>query len=320
MELATTGSVSHPGIYDMPASDYHADPCPQPSLSRSLIKPLLDLSPRHGWVIHPRLGGATDFDDESNDEIADFGTAAHSSFLQNKSTIVRLDFPTWQTNASKAARKQAYADGLIPLLDNAYTRAMRLIDQLEDFRARTGAFTQGRPEQTVVWIEDNGVWCRARVDWLPDEPSAPLWDLKSTAGRATSQVWSRVCFEKGYDLQDSFYCRGVEMIRGEPPGEMHFCVVEQKPPYGIKVFTMAPQTRDAADEDVRRAIAIWGECLERGEWPSYSIEPEWVWPLPWVTRAREERNFLDKRRLQQVALSKESPLGVQFVESGDFGG
>jgi hypothetical protein len=312
--------INEPGMYDgIPERDYHADPCPEPSLSRSVAKLLVDLSPRHAYVAHPRLGATPDLASDSDDEVADFGTAAHSSFLQNKSTIVCLDFPTWATNKSKDARRQAYADGMIPLLTKSYGRAMRLIDELERFRARTGAFTQGRGEQTCVWQEENGIWCRARVDWLPDNPEAALWDLKTTNGRATLAAWTRVCFDKGADLQDSFYTRGVEMVRGEPPGDMKFCVIEQKPPYAIGVFTMSPQAREAAVDDVRLAIRRWGECLAATEWPSYPIEEQWVWPPAWITRGREER-MVERKRLEQVAFSREHPNAVQYVETGNFGG
>jgi hypothetical protein len=309
------------GIHDgVSEADYHADPCPEPSLSRSVAKLLVDLSPQHAFVAHPRLGAMPDLLADSDDEVMDFGTAAHSSFLQNKSTIVRLDFKDWRTDKAKEARAAAYADGMIPLLDKGYSRAMQLIDALENFRARTGAFTRGRGEQTCIWREDNGIWCRIRVDWLPDEAEASPWDLKTTAGRATLAAWSRVCFDKGSDLQASFYNRGLEMIRGEPPGDMHFCVVEQKPPYGIGVFVMSSQAREAADDDVRLAIRLWDECLVSGEWPSYGIEEQWVYPPAWITRGREERGADRKQRLEQIAWSKESPLAVRMVEQDDFGG
>jgi hypothetical protein len=311
--------LTAPGIYgDVAEHDYHADPCPEPSLSRTVLKRLVDLSPRHAWAIHPRLGGMA-LSEDSNDEVSDAGTAAHASFLQGRSTIVALDFPDWRTNKAKAARAEVYADGLIPLLTKGYGHAMRMIDVLEDFRSRTGAFTKGQPEQTVIWREDTGIWCRARVDWLPDEPSAAPWDLKTTAGLATLPVWSRAAFDKAADIQDVFYCRGLEMVRGEPPERMRFAVIEQKPPFGIKVFSMAPQTREAADDDVRLGIRMWGDCLASRDWPTYSIEEEWVYPPAWISRAREERGA-ERKRLEQIAWSKESPLAVAMVESGDFGG
>jgi hypothetical protein len=312
--------IRAPGIYEISDTDYHADPCVRPSLSRSVLKRLVDLSPAHAYVMHPKLGGADDLGEGSEDEAMDIGTAAHSSFLQSKSILRSLDFNDWRTNKAKEARTLAYADGMIPLLMRAYNRAMRVIDRLEDFRNRTGAFTHGKPEQTLVWQEDDeGVWCRARVDWLPDDPASPLWDLKSTASAAAIGPWSRAAFDKGVDLQAALYPRGAEMIREEPPEGMYFCVIEQKPPYGIRVFQMSPIALDIANQKIRAGISLWGNCLATGQWPGWSPEAEYVHPPSWIIREWEDRSALSQRSLEIAREIRERPLAVQFVESGDFG-
>ncbi|WP_242401117.1 hypothetical protein [Acetobacter okinawensis] len=47
--------ITTPGIYDLPEAQYHADPCPTPSLSNSVARILLDESPMHAHFSHPRL-------------------------------------------------------------------------------------------------------------------------------------------------------------------------------------------------------------------------------------------------------------------------
>jgi hypothetical protein len=309
--------ISAPGIYEIPENAYHADPCPAPSLSRSVLRLLVRRSEKHAYTAHPKLGGL-DEPDDSGDEVADYGTAAHQSFLQNRSNIKQLDFKDWKTNAAKAAREQAYADGKIPLLTKSYNRCMRLIDVLEDFRARTGAFTKGKPEQTVVW-QEGSIWCRARVDWLPDDEEAHVWDLKTTAGSAVLGAWSRVAFDKGYDLQDSFYCRGLEIVRGVPPQPMKFCVVEQRPPFGIAVFEMSPIARELADEDVRNGIDLWTDALASGEFPAYPWETQLIDPPPWVVRDRQNRSMISPRNVDLLR-GREHPNAVRYVETGNFGG
>jgi hypothetical protein len=310
--------LTEPGIYDnIPEAFYHADPCPAPSLSRTVLFKLVELSARHGRAIHPRLEPLAEADTDS--EIADYGTAAHASFLQNRSIIDRLDFPTWQSKAAKTARKESYAAGQIPLLDKSYSRAMRLIDVLEDFRARTGAFTKGKPEQTVIW-QEGSIWCRARVDWLPDEEEAAPWDLKTTAGFATLEAWTRVAWSKGYPLQDAFYCRGLEIVRdGVPPAPMKFCVVEQKPPYGIGVFEMSPVSRDFADEDVRLGIDLWTRALETDVWPSYDEATQFVDPPAWLVRQREARGGMAPRTADLVR-ERDRPVVARMMETGSLGG
>jgi len=48
-------TISKPGVYDIPDKEYHADPCPVPSLSSTLARTLLNQSPLHAWTKHPRL-------------------------------------------------------------------------------------------------------------------------------------------------------------------------------------------------------------------------------------------------------------------------
>lgn len=310
--------LSEPGIYDLPEEAYHADPCPAPSLSRSVLKQLVYRSAKHAYTMHPRLGAVGDLDAGSDDEVQDAGTAAHAAFLQAKSVIRQLDFPDWRTKKAKEARAQAYSDGEIPLLTPSYGRAMRLIDALEEFRSKTGAFTQGRPEQTIIW-QDGPVWCRARVDWVPDNPEAPPWDLKTTGGSAVLGAWSRVAFDKGYDLQDAFYCRGLEFVRGEPPAAMKFAVIEQRPPYAIKVYEMSQITRELADQDVGMGLSIWENCLATGEFPGYPWETEWIDPPPWTVRDRQNRSELTQRT-QDLLRGREHPNAVRYIETGNFGG
>ena len=40
---------------DISAEAYHADPAPEPSLSSSVAKILVNLSPAHARIAHPRL-------------------------------------------------------------------------------------------------------------------------------------------------------------------------------------------------------------------------------------------------------------------------
>lgn len=309
--------IRAPGIYEITEAQYHADPCVRPSLSRSVLKRLVDLSPAHAYVIHPKLGGADELQD-ADDDAMDFGTAAHSSFLQGKSIIRALDFPDWRTNKAKEARALAYTDGMIPLLVKPYGRAMRLIDVLEDFRNRTGAFTHGKPEQTVIWQEER-IWCRARVDWLPDDPAAPYWDLKTTGSAAAIGPWTRAAFDKGADLQAAFYLRGGEMVREEPPEGMYFAVVEQKPPHAIAVFEMSPIAMDIANQKVRAGISLWSNCLESGQWPGWSPEAQYVHPPSWIIREWEDKAALSQRSQDIAREIRERPLAAQFIESGNFG-
>ena len=145
-------------------------------------------------------------------------------------------------------------------------------------------------------------------------------DLKTTGGSASAGVWGRGCFERGYDLQASFYCRGVEMVRGEPPDGMLFVVVEQQPPHAIAVYRMSSIALDIADQKVRAGISLWQNCIATGLWPPYSIETQSIDPPVWVVRDWESRGALSARSQERIREQREIPIGVEMVEQDDFGG
>jgi hypothetical protein len=272
--------IDKPGIYSLTAAQYHADPCIEPSFSRSIGKLLIDASPMHAHAAHPRLGAGPG-DDElaavlpDAKEDRDTGTAAHSMFLRGEQVAVVVEFDSYATKAAKAARDEILAAGKVPLKRTKYDDTMRMVDALERWRARTGAFTKGKPEQTLIW-QEGPVWCRCMVDWLPDDPAAGLWDLKTT-GRATARSWSRQCFDGGSDLQAAFYPRGAAQLRGgEVPGDFGFCVVENKPPFGVKVFGMSPSAIEMAEGKIAYALDTWALCRELDVWPNYPDEVEWI--------------------------------------------
>ena len=106
--------IDKPGVYnDVSESAYHADPCPEPSLSSGIIKTLNTRSPRHAWQAHPRLNPGYA---EIHKTAYDIGHAAHALRLHDDRGIVIIDAKSYQTNDAKAQRDQAYIDGKVPVL------------------------------------------------------------------------------------------------------------------------------------------------------------------------------------------------------------
>lgn len=309
------------GIHAIGDHDYLNDPCSEPSLSNSVAKILVDQSPAHAYYAHPRLGGRPD--EDASTEAMEIGTAAHALFLRGEDAVAVIDYPTYQTKASREERDAAKAAGRIPLKRARYDRMRRVVDKLEAFRARTGAFTGGLAERTLVWREGD-CWSRAKVDYLPDQPRAPLWDLKITGLAATEQEWGRAAFNRGYELQEAFYCRGAEMTRGQSPEGMCFCVAEIEPPYGIAVFRLAGAAREIGDAKAGYAIGLWEQCMRSGDWPGYSPEPVWIEPPVWLRSAWEYRTATG-RGLKLPPRDPAFPIVPQsftkvLVEAGHFGG
>jgi hypothetical protein len=264
--------VVKPGIYTIPADEYHADPTPEPSLSASIAKLLAEKTPMHAWAQHPRLNPGFERIEE---EKFDVGNFAHQLILEGEDNIVVVDADSWRTKAAQEEREGARAEGRIALLAKDYARVTVATHAI---RAQIAArldeprlFSDGKPEQTLVWRESTAygpIWCRARVDWLHDDFSA-LDDLKTTAASANPVIWSnKTLWQIGGDVQAAFYRRGVKELTGKEP-VFRFVVAENKIPFALGVCSPGPDALQFGDEKVDAAITLWAKCLSENSWPAY---------------------------------------------------
>jgi hypothetical protein len=264
-----------PGIYNLPVDAYHGDPSENgPSLSASIANTLLNRSPLHAWTSHPRLN--PDYSPEVDDKF-DIGTVVHALLLQGIDVMEVLAFPDYKTNAAKEARDLARSHGRVPILVKNAHRVEEMceavVKQIARLECEPLPLTEGKPEQTIVW-EEQGVMCRARIDWLHDDMSA-IDDLKTTSRSANPDAWSRNLYAYGCDVQAAFYLRGLNQIvdpasAGVGYGtQWRWLVVETTPPYALSVVTPGPDVLALADAKVDYALATWKRCLETDTWPGY---------------------------------------------------
>lgn len=283
-----------PGIHDIPVQDYHADPCETPSLSKSIIHTLLTQSPAHAYAAHPRLN--QDFE-RVEEQKYDVGNIAHALLLQGLETVHLVNAPDWRTNAAKEERDLARQHGRTPLLTHQMADVRRMVDavreQLAHFDATPPLFIDGKPEQTMVWEED-GVTCRALVDWLHDDMST-IDDLKTTSRSANPATWRSTLYGMGADLQVAFYRRGLKALTGLEP-EFRFCVVETAPPFAVSVIALAPDALALADSKVEWAINKWRTCVATDTWPCYPQQVCYVQAPGW-----EESRWLEFETREELA-------------------
>lgn len=305
--------IEAPGIYDILAEAYHADCCPAPSLSASVAHELLSRSPRHAWQAHPRLNPA--HEPEHRAEF-DIGHAAHALMLgDDRARFVIVEAADYRTAAAKVARDAAYAAGAIPLLPHQYDAAVRMASaarlQLDGHEARD-AFRAGKPEQTIAWREGD-VWCRARLDWLPDRITRAtiIYDFKSTTN-AEPAAWSRSKIEAmGYDVQAAFYLRGLRALGHPDTLRFAFVVAETEPPHALSVIGLPPEAMALAQQKVEHAIAVWRQCLATGDWPAYPTRICWADPNPWSEARWQERQARDPKPAPaalEAAMAWQAPL------------
>jgi hypothetical protein len=281
-------------IAEVTADQYHADEMgDQPTLSRSIAHILCTQTPAHAWVAHPKLNPLHVPVDK---DAFDLGTAAHELFLGGPDRMAILEFDNYRTKAAQEAKFIARAEGRIPMLAKDAARLAEMVDalglQVDEHPADPPLFKDGAAEQTLVWA-DEGVTCRARLDWVHTDASA-IDDLKTTSSTANPFEWS--LFNQGYDLQAFMYARAVQLTAPlDLPPKFRFVVIETTPPYAMSVIEPGPDVLTLARKKFAYAAEVWRKCLDSGEWPAYPAEVTRAELPPWVENrwlAKEEREMV----------------------------
>jgi hypothetical protein len=131
--------IDKPGIYPgVSSADYFADPCPTPSLTQSLCKILIERSPQHAWIAHPRLNPQFEYDDDTK---FDVGNIAHRLILGRGKDFEVVQFADWRTKASAGSPRDRRRPGQDRLsLQHQFEQAWKCRPQQR--RSSTGTTTK----------------------------------------------------------------------------------------------------------------------------------------------------------------------------------
>jgi hypothetical protein len=227
-------------IIRLSASEYHADPAPEPSLSSTLAKMLLKQSPRHAWWNCRRLN--PDF--VSLDRKAfDIGRAAHRAILGCGDDYVAIPDDVLASNGA-ASTKEAKAfiaaqrdAGRVPLKGGEIEgiEAMRVVahSRLAEYGI---AFDPARSELCAIAQIEN-IWCRAMFDNVPTDPVLPIFDFK-TCEDASPDACLRAILNYGYDIQAEHYRAVWKASTGEDRGFI-FIFQEKSAPYEVCLIRLS---------------------------------------------------------------------------------
>lgn len=268
-----------PGVYQMSDDEYHSDPCPTPSLSSSIANILLTRSPYHAYKHHPKLGNT--IHEESGR--FDLGKTAHALLLEDNDTNIEvINADDWRSKSAKILRDEARASGKVPILARHFDEVSVMVITARHYIAQSelsGIFDDGLAEQAVVW-QENGIWCRAKPDWLNSSRELIL-DYK-TASSAEPDYFGRHIANMGYDVQNAFYVRGIRAVSKVRDPRFVFLAQELEEPYACSLHALAPIAYDMAEEKVERAIATWANCLKSDNWPAYPPYVCYQQPPAWA--------------------------------------
>jgi hypothetical protein len=277
--------IDKPGIYrGISPADYFADCCPEPSLSQSLIKVILDQSLMHAASQHPRITPVFGADEtgEKYDKAKAIGNAAHATMIgRGKDIEVIRGFEDFKKADAKALRDAAFAGGRVPILQKHFDEAADMVragwEQLKVHEDRD-AFTNGDGEVALIWHED-GIWCRALVDWLHTDLRT-VDDFKTSGMSMAPHVIGIRAETAGWHIQASFIERGLDVLDPEGAGRRRFRFIglEQDAPYGLTVMHMTPQWMTMGDKKTRAAMTLWQQAMRSGKfrgYPSVGVTPDY---------------------------------------------
>jgi hypothetical protein len=297
-----------PGLYaDITAEAYFADPCPTPSLTQSTCKLLLERSPLHAWVNHPRLNPDYRPRDESKFDIANI---AHRMLIGRGREIVVLpeEFTDWRRKDARLLRDAEAARGKLAVLSKHFMAAETMVKVARDALGNFSDpfFGSGHGECMIAWQvagtlgELRGVWCRQLLDWLSSDRSI-YCDYKTTEASASPHAIARRMVEHGWCVQAAFAELGLNILFGVAKRRFVFVTQEVQPPYALSVAELSEACMTMGRKQVRMALRVWEQCLLDNLWPAYPARIVWPDYPGWAEAAWLERESVqDDRDLAAV--------------------
>ncbi len=283
-------------VEDLPADEYHADPCEGPSLSSSIANILDRDSPSKAWAAHPKLGGKA----RKHTEAFTRGTLIHALMLGEEESIEVVRADDFKTKAARAQRDEAFAQGRTPVIEADFDEASVAAQRITTKMAGLGIVLYGKTEVSAFWTEiassGERVQCRGRWDHVAAvDGRVVIHDMKSTI-RAHPDLLAKKIDDYGYCTQSAAYCRAAEEIYGVPRGQVTYLLVfvELAEPYEVTPVALSQGFADIGERRWQRAVDTWARCLREGRWPGYVDRVVTVAPPVWTVRRELEREEDDE--------------------------
>lgn len=275
--------ITKPGLYDVPASAYFGGAIPG-AVSQSSLKTILD-----GEAGPARFRYLADNPPAPKDAW-DLGTTVHALRLgKGREQIRILDYDSYRTNAAKAERDQARAQGFTPMLQAEFDKAQALADGVPGWVGEL--LTGGHPEVAAVDVVD-GLTVKGQLDYLlPDR----IIDLK-TAADIRCRAFGRSVWNFGYFFQAALYRLLVERLTGKLLPYFVLAIETSGPPLA-RIFEIDNDYLAVGEQQVLKALDLYKQCVETGEWPGYSPEPATLDAPPWAADEVAEMTITELENL-----------------------
>lgn len=277
------------GFHNLTSAEYHADPCPEPSLSSSIAKMLVSQSPAHAFAAHPKLGGGMAEDGTAEME---FGELAHRLILGKGAEVAILESDSWRGKEAAAFWDAARLAQQIPCLRKTHTRAETMAAQVKrqlldmNIDAFEGPNEHAQSEVVAIWQEGK-TWCRAMIDRMiirEKEGFIDLYDFKTMSQSAHPKACASRIASMRYDIQRAHYIQGVQKLRPDMAGRIRwtFIFAETTAPFGVTPLQIDGEWSAVGLSAWLRSLELWQTCLASGKWPSYTDKIVIAEAPPWA--------------------------------------
>ena len=156
----------------------------------------------------------------------------------------------------------------------------RICAAIEDTPSAKAALTGGVAEETLVWEDaETGQMAKARMDFYREDIGVVI-DLKTCDDARVSAV-QKAIMRYGYHKSAAHYLNGLRAL-DLPCDGFAWIFVEKSAPHAIGLYFASPEMIYAGENDMRRYLATYAQCMKTDIWPSYcqdfqTIElPEWA--------------------------------------------
>jgi hypothetical protein len=238
---------------DMSDRDYFA----HPALSHSDTKLILDSPARYRHL--------KDNPDRPYRPEFEWGHVVHELALGKGAGIDVIDADDWRTKAAKEARDAALAGGVAPILRHDYDAAVAAVAAIMAHPLAGQLLGHlDHAEVAAIW-DDGDVPRKAKLDAICGRFGI---DVKTTVNAAT-EAFGRSAGTFAYHSQDAWYRDALRDAFGIADPKFLFVVVEKHPPYLVNVIELDPYAVELGNKRNRRAIDLYRQCRDSGDWPGY---------------------------------------------------
>jgi hypothetical protein len=248
------------GFLDISPDEYFA----LERFSSSTAKVLLAQSPLHARAALKK----------KPTKLMDRGSVIHRLLLGKGKDYAVVQHGDWRTNAAKAARDAARAEGLVPVLAEDFEEYCTAAEAIRVRLADMGLVLDGASELAFEWTEatpHGDVQCKGMADhvWLD---TGRILDLKIIDDAAPARV-ERSAASLDHAVQHAAYTRALARIDPALVGRVQFLFAFCEPgePHDVNLSEPDGVFRELGEQRWLRACATWANCVAEDRFPGHGV-------------------------------------------------